>query len=252
MPHRHGVRTALFIALALGGCSKGFSGPPEELEVKKSNIKVELPAVPDFALPPAPGDGSHSVKELRVKGKKLLDTDITVKGVITWAYDCATDIRKPGDTDADVQKAIEEDQTKCQRPKFYIGDDANTPPEKSLWIVDVPRPFTKLEIKNGGKDELKNPPPDRCDPREKDPKKNVCPPYKVGDKVSITGSFKLSSPHSERSSDGLLVYKKMTNETQTWTSPDLPPPPAPATGPTPPAKGPAGPPPKTPPDKKTG
>jgi len=187
-------------------------------------------------LPSAPGDGSHTVRELRVKGKKLVDTEITVKGVVTWAYDCATDIRKPNQTDAEVAKEIEEDQTKCQRPKFYVGDDANTPPEKSLWIVDVPRPFTKLEMKNGGKEELKNPPPDRCI-SSTDPKKATCPVYKVGDKVTLTGKFALSSSHSERNSDGLLVYKKMVNETQSYTSPEPTPPPAgkPATG-GPPAK----------------
>ena len=31
--------------------------------------------------------------------------------------------------------------------------------------------------------------------------------------------WKLSSPHSERNSDGLLVYKKLKNVTQGWESP---------------------------------
>ena len=31
--------------------------------------------------------------------------------------------------------------------------------------------------------------------------------------------WKMSSPHSERNSDGLLVYKKMKNVTQGWESP---------------------------------
>ena len=90
-------------------------------------------------------DGAHSVKELRVKGKKLLETDITVKGVITWAYDCPTAIRKPDESDKDLQKRLDEDPTLCERPKFYIGDAKDTPAEKSLWVVDVPRPYNKLE-----------------------------------------------------------------------------------------------------------
>lgn len=230
MSHFAGVRTvasACLIASLLGGCDKDkLKGP--EAEVKKSDIKVDLPAVPDFALPPAPADGGHTIKELRVKGKKLLDTDITVHGFITWAYDCQTAVRKPEESDKDVQKRIDEDPTLCERPKFYIGDDKATPVEKSLWIVDVPRPYNKLEMERMKKPERNL--PDRCEPGEKDPKKNICPPYAVGDEVEITGTFKTSSPHSERNSDGLLVYKKMKNVTQNWETPDIAPPPGAAEG----------------------
>ena len=66
--------------------------------------------------------------------------------------------------------------------------------------------------------------PDRCEPKA-DVKTNICPPYAVGDEVTITGSFKMSSPHSERNSDGLMVYKKMKNTTQNWETPDIAPPP---------------------------
>ena len=97
----------------------------------------------------------------------------------------------------------------------------------SAWVVDVPRPFNKLEIERLPKEELKNPPPDRCDPK----KKETCPVYKVGDQVEVTGMWRMSSPHSERNSDGLLVYKKMKNVTQGWESP----PPSEEAGTTPPA-----------------
>src|SRR5258706_13988967 len=99
MPNRPGVRTiswACLVALpslAVSACDKDkLKGP--EAEVKKTDVKLDLPAVPAFDLPPAPADGSHSVKELRVKGKKLLDTDLTVHGFVTWAYDCKTAVRK--------------------------------------------------------------------------------------------------------------------------------------------------------------
>jgi hypothetical protein len=222
MPHHHGLRTAVLGTLVLlGGCAKDkLKGP--EAEVRKSDVKLNLPAVPGFDLPSSPSDGSHTVKELRVKGKKLLETEITVKGVITWAYDCATAVRQPGMSDKDLQKMIDDDPAKCERPKFYLGDSADTPAEKSLWVVDVPRPYNKLELERVAKDELRNPPPDRCNPKT-DPKKSVCPPYKVGDQVEITGTWKLSSPHSERNSDGLLVYKKMKNVTETWESPVIEP-----------------------------
>jgi hypothetical protein len=220
MPHHHGLCTAVLGSLVLfGGCEQDkLKGP--EAEVRKSNVKLNLPAVPSFDLPPAPSDGSHTVKELRVKGKKLLESEITVKGIVTWTYDCPTAVRQPGMSDAELQKMIEDDPTKCERPKFYVGDAADTPAEKSMWVVDVPRPYNKLELERLPKDELRNPPPDKCNPKN-DPKKSVCPPYKVGDQVEVTGTWKLSSPHSERNSDGLLVYKKMKNVTQSWESPPI-------------------------------
>ena len=223
MPHRHGLRTVLFAVgslLVVAACEdKGLKVP--DPEVRKSDVKLNLPAVPAFDLPAANADGSHSIKEMRVKGRKLLDTEITVKGIVTWAYDCPTAVREPGMDDKTVQKIIDEDPTKCERAKFYIGDAADTPAEKSMWVVDVPRPFNKLEIERLPKEELKNPPPDRCDPKKD--KGATCPVYKVGDQVEVTGMWKMSSPHSERNSDGLLVYKKMKNITQNWESP----PPAP-------------------------
>jgi hypothetical protein len=41
----------------------------------------------------------------------------------------------------------------------------------------------------------------------------------VGDEMIITGDWRLASPHSERNSDGLLVYKKLKNVTQNWETP---------------------------------
>jgi hypothetical protein len=243
MPHHHGLRTAMLGTLALGaglaglaglgGCDKDkLKGP--EAEVHKSEVKVSLPAVPAFDLPGSPADGSHSVKEMRVKGKKLLETDITVKGVITWVYDCPTAILQPGMSADAVQKLIDEDPSRCERPKFYIGDSGDTPPEKSLWVVEVPRPYYKIELERLPREEIRNPPPDRCD--AKDPKKSACPRYKVGDQVEITGTWKLTSPHSERNSDGLLVYKHMKNVTQSWESPVVEPKPGAQTAPSSPAK----------------
>ena len=222
MPHTSGLRTVLFaclVPLAIGACEKDkLKGP--EAEVRKSDVKLSLPAVPAFELPAANTDGSHSVKELRVKGRKLLDSEMTVKGIVTWAYDCPTAVRQPGMTDKDVQKMIDDDPTKCERAKFYIGDTADTPAEKSLWVVDVPRPYNKLELERIKKqDRTLAMYPDRCEPTEKDVKKMICPPYAVGDQVEIHGTWKMASPHSERNSDGLLVYKSMKNLTKTWETP---------------------------------
>lgn len=224
MPHRHGLISTGLLAVStfiVAGCQGDkLKGP--EAEVRKSDQKMNLPPVPSFDLPPAATDGTHSVKELRVKGRKLLENEITVKGFVTWAYDCPTALRSPGQSDADVQKIIDEDPTKCERPKFYVGDEAGTPAEKSLWVVDVPRPFNKKEweaARKRKKDERAE--PGRCDPDEKkkDPMKSPCPPYKVGDQVEIKGVFTLTSPHSERNSQGLLVFKSMKNVTQGYESP---------------------------------
>jgi hypothetical protein len=192
----------------LASCSKDqISGP--KAEVKPHNEKLDLPGVPAFDLPPPSTDGSHSVKEMRVKGKKLLDQEVVIKGYVTWAYDCATAIRTENMSDKDVAKAIEDDPTKCERPKFYIGDAKDTPPEKSLWVVEIPRPPNKMEIERLPKEEIKAWPP--------------VPPYAVGDEMIITGDWRLASPHSERNSDGLLVYKKLKNVTQNWETPAVDP-----------------------------
>jgi hypothetical protein len=73
---------------------------------------------------------------------------------------------------------------------------------------------------------LKNPAEKKCDAKKKDD----CPVYDVGDQVEVTGGWKLSSPHGDRNSDGLLVYKKMKNVTKNWDAPEPPPDPAAGAG----------------------
>jgi hypothetical protein len=188
----------------LSACGKDqLKGP--DAEVKPHNVKLDLPAVPPFEMPAANADGTHSVKELRVKGKKMLNTELSVKGYVTWVYDCPTALRQPDWTDKQVADLIEESPDKCERPKFYLGDAPDTPPERSLWIVDVPRAPNKLEKKRLSRDELRFWP--------------AVPPYKTGDEMLVTGEFRLSSPHSERNTDGLLVYKSLKNVTHGWESP---------------------------------
>jgi len=204
-------------AAGAGGCDKGqLKGA--EAEVKPHNIKLDLPAVPPFDLPKPNADGSHSVKELRVQGKQYMDTEISVHGFVTWVYDCATAIRTGDQSDADVKKAIEADPTKCRRPVFYLGDDAQTPGERSIWVVEIPRELREYETKNLSKEQK-----DWQNRYEKGVKVDidgkVVPPYKLADEVVVTGTWKLSSPHGERNSDGLLVYKTMKNVTQSWEEP---------------------------------
>ena len=153
--------------------------------------QVQLPAVPSFEVPPSE-PGFTNPKELRVRGRKLLDTDVKVKGYLIWIYNCLDAVIQPGESRRAAQRRIDDDPTQCERMKFYLGASKTDPPERGLWIVDVPRPPNKLERERLPREEL-----------AKWPKP---PKLKVGDYVIVSGKFTLSSPHSERNSDGLVVF----------------------------------------------
>jgi hypothetical protein len=167
-------------------------------EVVTAPVKLALPIVPAFEMPPSE-PGFHHPSELLVDGRKLLGTEVKVKGYITWIYNCLAAVRKPGEPRAQAQKRIDDDQTLCERAKFYLGSSKDTDPERSLWVVDVPRPPFKLEKERLPKSELANWP--------------AVPKLAVGDYVIVTGNFNLSSPHAERNSDGLLVYTRRLGAT---------------------------------------
>lgn len=169
--------------------------------------KVVLPAVPAFELPVAPA-GTHGVRELLVAGKQLFGTELKVSGYVTWIYDCLSAVRRPGQSLAKTQKLIDDDPTICERAKFYLGDTKDTPYEQSLWVVDVPRQFNKLELERITKADRASY-PDRCEPN-KQRKNNLCPALAVGDYVTLSGMFTTASPHSERNSDGLFVLTALT------------------------------------------
>src|SRR5687767_10535419 len=115
---------------------------PPPPEVGAPDAKVDLPALPTFELPPSE-PGFVSVPELRVNGKKYLDTEVKVKGYVIWVYDCAVANAKPGESRAQTQKRVDEDPTMCERKKLYVGESPKTPLEKGLWVVSVPRPPNK-------------------------------------------------------------------------------------------------------------
>jgi len=188
----------VIVAVASVASADDLKPPPIEVEVKPADVIVQLPAVPMFGVPPV-ANGVHDVRELRVNGRSVVGTEIKVAGYITWIYDCVSDVMRPGKTRAQVQKAIDEDQTLCQRPKLYLGATRDTSEDYALWVVDVPRAPTKLEIRNLSKDEIaKWPTP---------------PKLAVGDYVVVTGTFDYASPHSERNSDGLLVFHAIDHTT---------------------------------------
>lgn len=204
------VVAAAGVAVA-GPGQPALPGPAPE--VTATATPVALPALPAFELPAGP----LTVARLRAGRSAFFGTRVVLRGFVTFAYDCAADIRKPGESDRAVRARIDADPTLCERPKFYVGDAASTSPEHSLWVVDVPRPYNKLELANIPKAERTL--PDRCEPHERDPKKQICPPYREGDEVIIAGTFATSSPHSEANSDGLIVYEAMRNVTRGWQTP---------------------------------
>src|SRR5215470_117039 len=122
-------------------------GPqPEVAKDLKNPAKVDLPPIPAFDLP-ATEPGFHTPRELRVHGKPVLGTEIKVKGYITWIYDCVATLAtsNPRASRAQIELAIASNPALCERPKFYLGDARNTSRDASIWIVDVPRPPTRLE-----------------------------------------------------------------------------------------------------------
>jgi hypothetical protein len=193
------------VLLALAGCQEPqLKGA--KAEVQTDQLKVTLPAVPSFEVPRTNPDGSHTVKEMRVAGSKYLNSDnITLRGFVVWAYDCATAIRRSGESDEAVAKRIEEDPMQCRRPAFYLGDDRSTPAERAVWVVEVARPPTAAEKKNLPKDVIKAWPP--------------VPVYAVGDEVVVTGKWATTSPHGEGNTEGLLIYSSMNNITQNVNTP---------------------------------
>ncbi|MCX5748494.1 MAG: tetratricopeptide repeat protein, partial [Proteobacteria bacterium] len=171
-------------------------------EASSAPLTVTLPPIPAFDVSGVTPEGTHGVRSLRLAGAPLLGNELSVTGVITMVYDCPV---------------LDTDPTRCERKKFYLGDTATTPVERSVWIVDVPRPFSKLERRVLARDDLANPGPDRCVPS----RSPGCPVLRVGDRVTVTGQFMQVSPHAERDDAGLVVYAAMTNHSAKWTSTDF-------------------------------
>ena len=195
-----GIAFSLSI-VAASGCRKAdLQGA--KAEVQETSIKLDLPAVPEFAMPQPNPDGTQPVSVMRLKGNKFLDTEVKVKGYVVWIYDCATAIRTPEMTDKELAKILENEPERCSRPHFTIADKADTPPDRGIWVVDVPRPVRKDDKLLG---------PEILAQMEAEWKS--LPPFKLGDEVVVNGTWTLVSPKGFRHSDGLVVYKGMTNNT---------------------------------------
>jgi tetratricopeptide (TPR) repeat protein len=169
--------------------------PPPQPEVVSNPPAVDTPAVPGFELPAMP-PGLHGPRELRVRGKSLLGTDIKIAGYVTWVSDCPAQLAtaNPTATRAQILAAIDNDPTVCPPPKFYLGDAKTTPQDASLWVVDLPRPPSKKEREQLAKD--KKPLP-------------VLPKVAVGDFVVAAGSWATKSSRGELNTNGLLLFRSV-------------------------------------------
>lgn len=170
-------------------------------EVMETNIKLDLPAVPEFVVPQANPDGSHPVAEMRLNGKSFLNQEVRIKGTVLWIYDCATAIRTPEMSDKDLQNILATEPERCVRPNFIIGEDASSKTERGIRVVEYPRPIRKDE-KSALGDELV---------AEMEAALAALPEFAVGDEVLVTGMWDLKSPKGFHNSEGLLTYGSMQN-----------------------------------------
>jgi tetratricopeptide (TPR) repeat protein len=172
--------------------------PGPKPEVATGEPTVDLPAVPSFDLP-AVEPGFHGVRELRVRGRPLLGSEVRVQGYVTSIYDCAAvlAIANPRLSRAELLMSVDNDPRQCERPRFYLGDSKGASREASIWVVDVPRPPARPEREAMSKAELAAWP--------------AVPKLAVGDPVIVTGTWSTRSLHHERNTSGLLIYKALAH-----------------------------------------
>lgn len=202
-------------ALLLLACTQsgsGSSGPKPEVVEDTPQIRLDLPAPPDFAEPKPYPDGSHSVTEMRLRSAKFLEQEVKVTGFVVFKYDLETCARNVGEKlvqkdpkvcegKKDVidctlkvgQKSVADSPDQCDRPYFYLADAPNASFEKSLWVVEVPRPLRDDEKRD----------PALVEAFKKGPQP---PQLTAGQKLTVTGKWAIKSPQGFGNSDGLLVY----------------------------------------------
>jgi tetratricopeptide (TPR) repeat protein len=174
-----------------------LAGPPAEVFAAAAATTLDLPALPSFELPSSE-PGFVGPRELRLRGRRHLGTQVQVRGYVTWIYDCVAELaaRTPEAKRAALQRSIEDDPTQCERPKLTLGETKATPRAASISVVEVPRPPNKLERKRLPAAELAAWP--------------AVPKVAVGDYVVITGQWTTKAPRGDASSEGLLVYRGLT------------------------------------------
>lgn len=174
-----------------------LTGPTLEVVAAKGEARVAVPALPSFELP-ATEPGFTTPRELSLRGRRKLGSDVKVKGYVTWVYDCAAALaaQSPRAPRAALQKKIDADPSICERPRFTLGDAKGAPRDASITVVEVPRPPTKRERQQLDKAALAAWP--------------AAPKLAVGDYVVVSGQWTTRAPRGDASPDGLLVYSALT------------------------------------------
>ena len=172
-------------------------------ETVDTHIKIDLPAVPDLAVPVANADGSHPTREMQLNGKAYLGKEVRITGTVLWIYDCSQAIRTPEMSDRDIKALLETQPERCTRPHFTLGEARASPIDGGVQVVEYPRHLRKDE-KMAFSDEIVT---------EIENAVAAMPAFKVGDAVMVTGTWSLSSPRGFHNSEGLLIYASMVNLT---------------------------------------
>jgi len=181
-------------------------------------IKVDLPPTPNFNVNNAPETyptGELSIFGLRKHMAQNLDKDVQVKAYLIEIYECPAEQRKCNDAlnakdkkeKIKAAKAAAHGSKKgappapapepakaagacrpCDQPHFFMSDTPTGKKERALLVADYPIKDWKT-----GK-----------------PKALVTP---VGKQYVVTGTFAINSIGGFGASDGLIIHKKLVDET---------------------------------------
>lgn len=189
------LKHASFLSLGIILASAGPDGSAWAQGEALPDVKVNLPASPNFDVKRAPlkyDTGEFSVYGLRKSMSKYLDKDVQVKGYLLEVYECPEDLVKCNDASAKKKKAAgkkaepEAEATACRpcdQPHFYLADAPDARKERALLVADYPT---------------------------KDWKTNKPKPMKaeVGQMHVVTGTFAINSVTGFAASNGLIVHKR--------------------------------------------
>jgi hypothetical protein len=168
-------------------------------------IKVNLPATPNFDLATAPVQhpgGEFSVYGLRKNMSKQLEKDVRVRGYLLYLYECPPEIRKCNEEqDAKAKRERRKASARgpaappataeapqggcrpCEQPHFFLSDTADGKMERAILVADYP-----IKDWNTGR-----------------PKPIT---VKTGEQYVVTGTFAINSITGFGASNGLLVHKR--------------------------------------------
>ena len=173
----------LLLGSLVPGCDKGLAGLLDNTGVGATllpGVKLNLPPPPSFAEPSTPReypDGTVSIYGLRKEFKRYSDTKNKYIGQKVKVKAYLLEVYK-------CPVCPKGQQCKqCEEPHMYASDELNGSKEKGLLIAEY-RGFRGRE-----------------------------PKLTIGKQYVFEGVFNQSSPKGFTSTDGLLVYHKMLDDT---------------------------------------